>query len=184
MKLAHLVIVRSTSGRGLSIRGPDHHSPQYAITDAGFEVGDEVVLVSKADLERLIDNSAKTTVDLETAVLTIAGQVITGFGADEGIVVEKLPSQVGVAGTPERAALDEASKAPQGRWILFTDPGDVCLAYESADLTEAQRDGVLEFMATGANEDAVIVIRRDQTFEVLDAGDVDLTNVETWSIGL
>lgn len=63
MKIAHLRVVRSTTyGRGehKSLRGPKgagNNDPIYQhITDAGFEDGDAVVLITKAEYERLLEN--------------------------------------------------------------------------------------------------------------------------------
>lgn len=57
MRIAHLKVVQSSSRPGLSLRGPKGRGHQDSVHDhvtaAGFEPDEDVVLISKADLDAM-----------------------------------------------------------------------------------------------------------------------------------
>lgn len=59
MKIAYLKVVESTTRSGLSLRGPKGRGHQDSVhnhvTEGGFEPEEDVVLISKTDFNRLLN---------------------------------------------------------------------------------------------------------------------------------
>lgn len=64
MKIARLKVVASSTRPGLSLRGPKGRGHQDSVhehvTAAGFEPDEDVVLISKTEFVRLINNELPT----------------------------------------------------------------------------------------------------------------------------